>query len=103
MTHATITDASQAAQLTSSSVKNNVGYIVGPYKGTGNNAIATIQVPNGWESVKTFVNADKSSYSLLYQARNASKVSGDVLENFAAATKLANCTKQNDLIQQLVK
>ena len=103
MSHTAVDDASQATLLTSSSSKNNIGYIVGPYKGTSKTAVVTINVPNGWDKLATFMTADRFSYGTLYQARKAADLSSGVLESFADAAKVENCTRQNDLIQQLMK
>lgn len=103
MSHTAVDDASQATLLTSSSSKNNIGYIVGPYKGTSKTAVVTINVPNGWDKLATFMTADRSSYGTLYQARKAADLSSGVLESFADAAKVENCTRQNGLIQQLMK
>ena len=78
--------------------ENNIGYTYWPYKKVNDSCVNGYPMPEGWQAVIDFSNADRSTYELARNARPDQSKSRAMMQQLLENVKFANCSPQNDYI-----
>lgn len=81
--------------------ENNIGYTYWPYKKVGDSCMNGYPMPEGWQAVIDFSNADRSTYELARLARPDQTQSRTMMQQLLQNVKFSNCMPQNDYITSM--
>lgn len=71
---------------------NNIGYTFWPYKKMGRSSWLGFNPPQGWDSIVSFVEADRLSYQTIRQQRPSFHLAEDALFSLLDSCRFAHCT-----------
>ncbi len=80
---------------------NNIGYSYWPYKKLGESCWMAIEKPDGWDSIITFAESDRSSYDSIRENVPDRKAALASMRAFIEASKAQNCTPQDEYLESM--
>lgn len=80
---------------------NNIGWHFWPYKKLGGSSFVSIPTPENWDLVVDFVEADRSSYKSIREARPNQEIAKKAMLDFIENSKFQNNIITKDYIQAL--
>ncbi len=81
--------------------ENNIGWHFWPYKKLGGSSFVSIPTPENWDIVVDFVEADRSSYKTIREARPVQEIARKAMLDFIENCKFENNNINKDYIQAL--
>ncbi|MDO4319589.1 MAG: glycoside hydrolase family 5 protein [Bacteroidales bacterium] len=81
--------------------ENNIGYTFWPYKKKDNSCMVGITMPENWDSIVGFAEANRDSYAAIRQARPGQLVARKAMLDFIENAKFENCTPQKSYIESM--
>lgn len=80
---------------------SNIGWLFWPYKKLGGSSFVSIPTPENWDVVVDFVEADRSSYKSIREARPDQEIAKKAMLDFIENSKFQNNIVTKDYIQAL--
>lgn len=81
--------------------QNNIGYTFWPFKKMGGQCFVSIPEPEGWNLVKKFAEADRSSYKKIRESRPDRGQALDAMKAYLDNCRLTECSVNGSYIESI--
>lgn len=79
----------------------NIGYTFWPYKKEGGSCFMGIRLPENWDKIKAFAEAQRGTYKEIRDAHPGQELARKALTDFIEACKVKNCVPQKNYIESI--